>query len=345
MGAISIAPATEVQVSMSLSGWPPFYSQTLTQKYNIGDDFNASEFSSLRRGREFIKSDKTAVQRIRFSNFSGALWGLTPPAKEAMLQALEDINNEAVIETKITATRNSASNQVVSFTHGVELDRVQRDNFLKVLYGGNGAKFTIEGLLPRFITLPGSTGDSYSPCEQTTTASQCKPVVYEITYYGCFDTYTCNITSEGWDFWGISQVPEDTDGLFSSSTVEIVFVHTPVSNSSNVLGTIAAYGIVGIYVTLIIAIANVVRGMTSEVSHEIMFVLLPNPFELIQTCRDIILARMDGDLLLEEELSNELIQIYRSPEEIKRHSEIQMQEDEQNADVEDDENDIADDED
>lgn len=47
-----------------------------------------------------------------------------------------------------------------------------------------------------------------------------------------------------------------------------------------------------------------------------MFENLPDCNELFQLCKDIILARLDGDLLLEEELSNELIQIYRSPETI-----------------------------
>ena len=42
--------------------------------------------------------------------------------------------------------------------------------------------------------------------------------------------------------------------------------------------------------------------------------------KLLKKCDDIILARQDGDLLLEKQLANDLINIYRNPQEILNHS-------------------------
>lgn len=77
-------------------------------------------------------------------------------------------------------------------------------------------------------------------------------------------------------------------------------------------------------VSIVLVVANAIRGMTSGLSRDIMFENLPDCDELLQLCKDIILARLDGDLLLEEELSNELIQIYRSPETIIEKTRVKI---------------------
>lgn len=76
--------------------------------------------------------------------------------------------------------------------------------------------------------------------------------------------------------------------------------------------------------SVVLVVANAIRGMTSGVSRDIMFENIPDCDDLLQLCKDIILARLDGDLLLEEELSNELIQIYRSPETIIEKTRVKL---------------------
>ena len=67
-----------------------------------------------------------------------------------------------------------------------------------------------------------------------------------------------------------------------------------------------------------------------------MFWNLPDPTRLLRLCQDIILARMDGDLLLEEELSNELLEIYRSPESLIENTRVLVAPDDSSADSDDD---------
>jgi len=159
----------------------------------------------------------------------------------------------------------------------------------------------------------------------------CVPITVNLTYHGCF-TYGCagNETAP-FDFWSLSQIPENiaapddsmvNDYFNKSDVLQLVLLHVPVSKSSNVIGTIAAYGLIGIYATIILAIARVIRGLMSGQTEDVMFICLPDPQPLVRLSKDIILARVDGDLLLEEQLANEIIQIYRSPEALIENTRI-----------------------
>lgn len=184
-----------------------------------------------------------------------------------------------------------------------------------------------------------TSGISTITSESTTSAlvesGLCVPVTVRLTYHGCF-TYGCaeNSTEEEGlaDYWSIEQVPEDpsapdapalASAYFNrSDALQLVLVHVPASKTSNVIGTLAAYGLIGIYATIILAIARLVRTLMSGQTADVMFICLPDPLPLVRLSKDIILARMDGDLLLEEQLANELIQMYRSPEAIIENTRI-----------------------
>jgi len=289
----------------------------------------------LRRGHTFISSDQEELQWTRFTDFASSVWDVTPPGKDLLRSIISNESNTMNFVAKLTVSRSSASNSVVTYSKTTEVNKTERRAFLSTLLAGNGSSFTFSGLLPRYIKTPGSTGDAESPCDATATASQCDTVNFTLSYYGCFDG-NCPDTDWGNEFWGMTQVAENSESIFNGTNPEIIFIHTPVSSSSSILGTLAAYGLIGIYATIILAVANLIRGITSGLAHRIMFVVLPNPYDLLQLCHDVILARMDGDLLLEEELSNELIQIYRSPESIIDHTRIPIPPPEEQDDLDGD---------
>lgn len=54
----------------------------------------------------------------------------------------------------------------------------------------------------------------------------------------------------------------------------------------------------------------------SDLQYNIVYEDIPEPIDIITLCEDIFLAREAGDLYLERDLFNELIQLYRSPESI-----------------------------
>uniref|UniRef100_A0A8D0GNP3 Piezo type mechanosensitive ion channel component 1 (Er blood group) n=1 Tax=Sphenodon punctatus TaxID=8508 RepID=A0A8D0GNP3_SPHPU len=80
------------------------------------------------------------------------------------------------------------------------------------------------------------------------------------------------------------------------------------------LGFLAGYGILGLYVSIVLVIGKFVRGFFSEISHSIMFEELPCVDRILKLCHDIFLVRETGELELEEELYAKLIFLYRSPE-------------------------------
>jgi hypothetical protein len=54
----------------------------------------------------------------------------------------------------------------------------------------------------------------------------------------------------------------------------------------------------------------------SDLQTKIIFEEMPECEELLQMCEDIFLARQVGDVDLEYQLYRELVEVYRSPEQI-----------------------------
>uniref|UniRef100_A0A673C1X3 Piezo-type mechanosensitive ion channel component 1 n=1 Tax=Sphaeramia orbicularis TaxID=375764 RepID=A0A673C1X3_9TELE len=98
----------------------------------------------------------------------------------------------------------------------------------------------------------------------------------------------------------------------SCDVLPMVIFNDKVSPPS--LGFLAGYGIMGLYVSVVLVIGKFVRGFFSEISHSIMFEELPCVDRILKLCTDIFLVRETGELELEEELYSKLIFLYRSPE-------------------------------
>uniref|UniRef100_A0A8D3EDY2 Piezo type mechanosensitive ion channel component 1 (Er blood group) n=1 Tax=Scophthalmus maximus TaxID=52904 RepID=A0A8D3EDY2_SCOMX len=96
----------------------------------------------------------------------------------------------------------------------------------------------------------------------------------------------------------------------SCGVLPMVIFNDKVSPPS--LGFLAGYGIMGLYVSVVLVIGKFVRGFFSEISHSIMFEELPCVDRILKLCTDIFLV--NRELELEEELYSKLIFLYRSPE-------------------------------
>lgn len=65
---------------------------------------------------------------------------------------------------------------------------------------------------------------------------------------------------------------------------------------------------------IVLVIGQFLRGYVSDLQTKLVFTEMPEPIDLITMCEDIFIAREDKELVLERELYNELIELYRSPE-------------------------------
>uniref|UniRef100_A0A8B9HWY5 Piezo type mechanosensitive ion channel component 2 n=1 Tax=Astyanax mexicanus TaxID=7994 RepID=A0A8B9HWY5_ASTMX len=97
-----------------------------------------------------------------------------------------------------------------------------------------------------------------------------------------------------------------------SPRLELYIFSDQVSPPS--LGFLAGYGIMGLYMSVVLVIGKFVREFFSGISHTIMFEELPNVDRILKLCTDIFLVRETGELDLEEDLYAKLIFLYRSPE-------------------------------
>lgn len=83
---------------------------------------------------------------------------------------------------------------------------------------------------------------------------------------------------------------------------------------SGLLGaTLSSFGITGLYITFVYGIARLLRLSTSDLRLKIPTEDLPSTQRLVTLCKDIYIARAQGELVLEEELYAALISVYRSP--------------------------------
>ncbi|MEW5302433.1 MAG: hypothetical protein WDW36_005220 [Sanguina aurantia] len=77
--------------------------------------------------------------------------------------------------------------------------------------------------------------------------------------------------------------------------------------------TLSRFGITGLYLSVVYAIGRFLRLSVSNLRGRIPFEELPSTRRLVALCQDIYTARAEGALMLEEELFQVLVSIYRSP--------------------------------
>ncbi|XP_043336503.1 piezo-type mechanosensitive ion channel component 2-like [Cervus canadensis] len=97
-----------------------------------------------------------------------------------------------------------------------------------------------------------------------------------------------------------------------SQDLELVIFNDKVSPQS--LGFLAGYGIVGLYVSVVMVAAKFIRDHFLGIARSIMYDQLPDVDRVLGLCTDIFLARELGELQLEQELFARLTFLYRSPE-------------------------------
>eukprot|EP01017_Pseudomicrothorax_dubius_P009122 TRINITY_DN13051_c0_g1_i2.p1 TRINITY_DN13051_c0_g1~~TRINITY_DN13051_c0_g1_i2.p1 ORF type:complete len:122 (+),score=23.28 TRINITY_DN13051_c0_g1_i2:95-460(+) len=72
--------------------------------------------------------------------------------------------------------------------------------------------------------------------------------------------------------------------------------------------------VVGLYVTIVLAIGRFVRLIFDKISQRVIYEEMPRTTDLMEFCDGIYIARLEGDLKREQYLYDMLIKLYRSPE-------------------------------
>ncbi|KAK1905133.1 Piezo-type mechanosensitive ion channel component 1, partial [Dissostichus eleginoides] len=280
----SIQPFTEAE-----------YDQ-MTQKF--GDNAVAMQFITLYSYEDIV----TAM----IEGSSGSVWRISPPSRQEVIKELLGSPVDLTLRLAWTFQRDLGKGGTVEHTfykHSIDLEpgNPVRAELASLLVGNRTEPVHVPHMFPNYIRAP--NGAEAKPVSQLFKGNE--DGYLNITLSLKSDR-SLNGNQEWWDI-AIADCTPTPCGV-----LPMVIFNDKVSPPS--LGFLAGYGIMGLYVSVVLVIGKFVRGFFSEISHSIMFEELPCVDRILKLCTDIFLVRETGELELEEELYSKLIFLYRSPE-------------------------------
>uniref|UniRef100_A0A8C5AT99 Piezo type mechanosensitive ion channel component 1 (Er blood group) n=1 Tax=Gadus morhua TaxID=8049 RepID=A0A8C5AT99_GADMO len=306
----------DVTVTVKLGGYEPLFTMSAQQQsiqpfseadYDrlttlFGDNAVAMQFIT------FYSSEDIVTARIEGS--SGSVWRISPPSRQEVVKELMGSPGDLTLRLAWNFQRDLGKGGTVEHSfdkHSINLEpgNPVRADLASLLVGNRTEPVRIPHMFPNYIRAPNG--------------AEAKPVTQ--LYEGDEDGYqnvTLSLMSDrslnrsGTQEWWDIAIDDCKPSTGSCRVLPMIIFNDKVSPPS--LGFLAGYGIMGLYVSVVLVIGKFVRGFFSEISHSIMFEELPCVDRILKLCTDIFLVRETGELELEEELYSKLIFLYRSPE-------------------------------
>uniref|UniRef100_H3AQB6 Piezo type mechanosensitive ion channel component 1 (Er blood group) n=1 Tax=Latimeria chalumnae TaxID=7897 RepID=H3AQB6_LATCH len=300
----------DVTVTLKLGGYEPLFTMSAQQQSII--PFTQREYDGLTKKFEMRA---VAMQFITLYSYedivtaniegnSGSVWGISPPSREQMIKELQRSSADITLRFMWTFQRNrdlgkGGTVETTQDKHIINLEAGStiRTELADLLLGQRSDPVCVPNIFPKYIRAP--NGPEAKPVQQ----------LYPENEDSYLDVEVQLRTDNQTEWWVIrtKDCPQE-----ECSILPMVIFSDKVSPPS--LGFLAGYGIMGLYVSIVLVIGKFVRGFFSEISHSIMFEELPCVDRILKLCHDIFLVRETGELELEEELYAKLIFLYRSPE-------------------------------
>ncbi|KAF0027681.1 hypothetical protein F2P81_020422 [Scophthalmus maximus] len=304
----------DVTVTVKLGGYEPLFTMSvqqqsiqpfteaeyeqLTQKF--GDNAVAMQFITLYSYEDIVTS--------MIEGSSGSVWRISPPSRQEVIKELLGSPVDLTLRLAWTFQRDLGKGGTVEHTfdkYSIDLEPSNpvRADLASLLVGNRTEPVLVPNMFPNYIRAP--NGAEAKPVGQLFKENEAGYL--NITLSLMSDgSLNDSRNQEWWDIAIAGCAPA------SCGVLPMVIFNDKVSPPS--LGFLAGYGIMGLYVSVVLVIGKFVRGFFSEISHSIMFEELPCVDRILKLCTDIFLVRETGELELEEELYSKLIFLYRSPE-------------------------------
>ncbi|NXH86839.1 PIEZ1 protein, partial [Edolisoma coerulescens] len=306
----------DVTVTLKLGGYEPLFT-TSSQQQSI-QPFTSQDYEDLTKeferqplAMQFITLyGEEDIVTARIEGSSGSLWSISPPSRQQMQRELQNGSSDITLHFSWTFQRDLSKGGTVENAYGkltrdLEPGAPQRLELAQLLGGTRDDPVELPNLFPKYIRAP--SGLEAEPVKQLLPDDKDSYLDVEVQLKrerrgsGRDDNFV-----EWWVLRVKDAPPRD------GNILPLVIFNDKVSPPS--LGFLAGYGIMGLYVSIVLVIGKFVRGFFSEISHSIMFEELPCVDRILKLCHDIFLVRETGELELEEELYAKLIFLYRSPE-------------------------------
>ncbi|XP_071460531.1 piezo-type mechanosensitive ion channel component 1 isoform X3 [Marmota flaviventris] len=304
----------DVTVTLKLGGYEPLFTMSAQQPSIV--PFTPEAYEELSRqfdthplAMQFISQySPEDIVTAHIEGSSGALWRISPPSRAQMKRELYNGTADITLRFTWNFQRDLAKGGKVEYTnekHTLELapDSSARRQLARLLEGTSDQSVVIPHLFPKYIRAP--NGPEANPVKQLQPNEEADYLGVRIQ----LRREQVGTGAAGFLEWWVVELQ---DCHMDCNLLPMVIFSDKVSPPS--LGFLAGYGIVGLYVSIVLVIGKFVRGFFSEASHSIMFEELPFVDRILKLCQDIFLVRETRELELEEELYAKLIFLYRSPE-------------------------------
>ncbi|XP_068811637.1 piezo-type mechanosensitive ion channel component 1 isoform X1 [Struthio camelus] len=310
----------DVTVTLKLGGYEPLFTMSAQQQSIqpfTPQDYEAltNQFERQPVAMQFITLySYEDIVTARIEGSSGSLWSISPPSREQMRRELQNGSSDITLRLTWTFQRDLGKGGTVEHTfdkHTTDLQpgAPERAELAELLQGTRNTPVQVPKLFPNYIRAP--NGPEANPVKQLLPDGEDSYLDVEVQLKR--ERVGSGRDSDSFLEWWVVRL-KDRDGAppHDGNILPMVIFNDKVSPPS--LGFLAGYGIMGLYVSIVLVIGKFVRGFFSEISHSIMFEELPCVDRILKLCQDIFLVRETGELELEEELYAKLIFLYRSPE-------------------------------
>uniref|UniRef100_A0A8C1U3H1 Piezo type mechanosensitive ion channel component 2 n=1 Tax=Cyprinus carpio TaxID=7962 RepID=A0A8C1U3H1_CYPCA len=305
----------DVSVTLTLGGLQPIFTMSAQQNHLKHISFREFEkcLCLLQNALLFLESYNCEDLTIaELEGSSNSLWTISPPSRKNLINMLNNTNETFPLTFTWSIQRNlslGAKAETAIGKHSIDLDKPTRTK-LKSLLNGTEDKVVITNIFPRYIRAPSDS--NAKPIAQLYKSDKKYMNITLSLHKSNGSNKQSNESIQEW--WTVNQTEAGPLSVrdASESGLELYIFSDEVSPPS--LGFLAGYGIMGLYMSVVLVIGKFVREFFSGISHTIMFEELPHVDRILKLCTDIFLVRETGELDLEEDLYAKLIFLYRSPE-------------------------------
>uniref|UniRef100_A0A8C8HZN8 Piezo-type mechanosensitive ion channel component n=1 Tax=Oncorhynchus tshawytscha TaxID=74940 RepID=A0A8C8HZN8_ONCTS len=306
----------DVTVTVKLGGYEPLFTMSVQQQ-SI-QSFTEEDYNKLttnfydNRAMQFITLySYEDIVTAKIEGSSGSVWRISPPSRQEVVKELLGSPVDMTLRLAWTFQRDLGKGGTVEHTsdkYSIDLDpgNPVRADLASLLVGNRTDPVRVPHMFPNYIRAP--NGAEAKPVDQLYEGDE---EGYQDVTLSLMRDRSLNSTRGAQEWWDIS-IADCPPSTGACGVLPMVIFNDKVSPPS--LGFLAGYGIMGLYVSVVLVIGKFVRGFFSEISHSIMFEELPCVNRILKLCTDIFLVRETGELELEEELYSKLIFLYRSPE-------------------------------